>query len=92
MMWGYGGGMGWGAILMTISMLLVLGLIGYGLVALVRYLNPRSSGTAAGVAGAAGSGPEQLLASRFAAGEIDEQEYRHRLDILRDGTRPASRN
>ena len=92
MMWRYGGGMGWGAILMTISALVVLGLIGYGIVVLVRYLNPRSRVTAAGVSGAVDSGPEQLLASRFAAGEIDEQEYRHRLDILREGTRPAARN
>ncbi|HET6503526.1 MAG TPA: SHOCT domain-containing protein [Amycolatopsis sp.] len=27
--------------------------------------------------------PEQLLAERFARGEIDEEEYRHALDILR---------
>ncbi|MFE9172176.1 SHOCT domain-containing protein [Streptomyces kebangsaanensis] len=37
--------------------------------------------------------PERLLAERFARGEIDEDEYRRRLDVLRQnsgppGTRP----
>ena len=27
--------------------------------------------------------PEQMLAARFARGEVDETEYRHRLDVLR---------
>lgn len=31
--------------------------------------------------------PEQLLAERFARGEIDEAEYRHKLDVLRGVTR-----
>ncbi len=30
-----------------------------------------------------GSGAEQTLAARFAAGDIDEQEYRARLEVLR---------
>ncbi len=29
--------------------------------------------------------PEQLLAERFARGEIDEDEYRRRLEVLRTG-------
>jgi putative membrane protein len=35
--------------------------------------------------------PEQLLAERFARGEIDEDEYRRRLDVLREtaGPRPT---
>ncbi|WP_454385834.1 SHOCT domain-containing protein [Streptomyces sp. JNUCC 63] len=33
--------------------------------------------------------PEQLLAERFARGEIDEDEYRRRLDVLRQNSRPA---
>lgn len=32
--------------------------------------------------------PEQLLAERFARGEIDEDEYRRRLAVLRDATGP----
>lgn len=30
-----------------------------------------------------GGGPEQLLAERYARGEIDEEEYRERLSVLR---------
>jgi putative membrane protein len=30
-----------------------------------------------------GASPEQLLAERFARGEIDEEEYRRRLAVLR---------
>ncbi|MEU8585850.1 SHOCT domain-containing protein [Streptomyces sp. NPDC048664] len=30
------------------------------------------------------SGPEQVLAERFARGEIDEEEYRRRLEVLRE--------
>ncbi|MHB9857451.1 SHOCT domain-containing protein [Streptomyces sp. YIM S03343] len=35
--------------------------------------------------------PEELLAERFARGEIDEDEYRRRLDVLREtaGPRPT---
>jgi putative membrane protein len=31
---------------------------------------------------------EQVLAEWFAHGQIDEQEYRERLDVLRGGPRP----
>ena len=34
-------------------------------------------------------GPEQILARRFAAGEIDEEEYRRRLAALRTPTGPV---
>jgi len=30
-----------------------------------------------------GESPEDILRRRFAAGEIDEAEYQHRLDVLR---------
>jgi putative membrane protein len=33
---------------------------------------------------AAPSGAEEVLAQRFARGEIDEDEYRHRRDALRE--------
>jgi putative membrane protein len=36
--------------------------------------------------------PEQLLAERFARGEIDEQEYHHRVDVLRGGSRPLAKS
>jgi putative membrane protein len=77
MMWQYGNGMGsWGFGLMTAGNLLVWALIVVGVVALLRHLNR---------IGQAGTRPtaEELLAERFARGEISEQEYRDRLDVLR---------
>ena len=35
--------------------------------------------------------PEQILAERLAAGGIDEDEYRRRLDALRGAAKPARR-
>jgi putative membrane protein len=75
MMWQYGNGMGtWGPILMTAANLLFWALVVVGVIVLVRSLRrapadrPRA---------------EELLAERFARGEIGEQEYRERLDVLR---------
>ena len=85
MMWWYGNGNGmdgWGYGLMTVSMVLFWGLVIYGVIALVRHLGRQDSPAAARPR------PEQLLAERFAHGQIDEQEYRLRLDALRDGPQP----
>ncbi len=54
---------------MTIVLLFVLALVG-GLTMLSR--GPKKT-------------PEQLLAERFAKGEIDEEEYTRRLSVLRMG-------
>jgi putative membrane protein len=35
--------------------------------------------------GARPTGPEEILAQRYARGEIEDDEYRHRLDTLRHG-------
>jgi putative membrane protein len=35
---------------------------------------------------------EDILAERFARGEIDEREYRHRLDVLHSGRRPSDQD
>jgi putative membrane protein len=79
MMWGYGSGMGvWGYTLMTISTVLFWALIIGGVIALVRYFARADRST-----GDTRTAPEQVLAERFAAGEIDEQEYQQRLDVLR---------
>ena len=84
MMFWYGNGMsGWGYVLMTASMVLFWGLVAFAIVALVRYANrtpqqftsPPPPHT-----------PEQVLAERFARGEIDEDEYQRRLEILRANT------
>jgi putative membrane protein len=38
-----------------------------------------------------GTSPEQTLGDRYARGEIDEQEYRTRLDVLRAGQQQQRR-
>ena len=80
MMW-YGDGMGgWGFALMAVSTVVFWGALITGGIALFRYLNRTAAkpGTAE-----TRPTPEQLLAERFARGEIDQEEYRQRLDTLR---------
>lgn len=88
MMWWYGPGMGgWGFGLMTVSTVLLWVLIILGLIALVRHLR-----TSSNRAPQARPAPEELLAERFARGEIDEQEYRRRLDTLHGGSSPLTKS
>ncbi|NJC72442.1 hypothetical protein HC031_22375 [Planosporangium thailandense] len=78
MMYGYGMG-GWGYLFMIVSSLLFWGLLITGIVVLVRHVGgSRSTGVTA-------ARPEQILAERYARGEIDDEEYRRRLDTLRRG-------
>ena len=72
MYWGYGSG--WGYMLMAVSMLLFWGLVIGGIVVAVR---------AVGRGSPAGPDPQQILAERFARGEIDDTEYRARRAALR---------
>jgi putative membrane protein len=77
MMWQYGNGMdGWGFGLMTVGNLIVWALIVVGVVALLRHLNRGDATERRPTA-------EELLAERFARGDVTEQEYRERLDVLR---------
>lgn len=78
MMWQYGSGTGgWGLGLMTVGTLLVWVLVVVGVIVLIRHV--RRSGSAG-----ARRTAEEVLADRFARGEIAEKEYRDRLDVLRD--------
>ncbi len=87
MMWWYGNGMGaWGYTLMTVSMLVFWGLVVFGVVALVRHLGRQDRSVTAGQ-----PSPEQVLATRFVHGQIDEQEYRERLDVLRGEPRALAK-
>ena len=82
MMWWYGNDMnGWGYALMTVSMVLFWGLVAVAVIAMVRYFGRQNGSVTARPT------PEQVLAERFARGEIDEVEYRERLDVLRGGPR-----
>ncbi|MER6397176.1 hypothetical protein ABT263_14155 [Kitasatospora sp. NPDC001603] len=93
---------GWGYGLLALLLLLVLAVLVLAAVALVRHLSRTSRGArpvppgpwaATGPAGpprrALSPTAEQLLAERFARGEIDTVEYRHRLDVLRDAGGPG---
>jgi putative membrane protein len=78
----YGNGMsGWGYALMTVSTTLFWGLLIVATIALVRYL--RRTSQPAGNPPIHRSTPEQLLAERYARGEIDEEEYQRRMTTLR---------
>ncbi|WP_063053484.1 SHOCT domain-containing protein [Nocardia arthritidis] len=84
MMFWYGDGMsGWGYGLMTVGMVLFWALVIAGVILTVRYLAQPS----APVGGAPIVRPsaEQVLAERFARGEIDADEYHQRLATLRGG-------
>ena len=72
----------WNWALMMIGMVGFWGLIAWAFVALVRSTD-RSQGDTR-------RSPEQILAERFAAGEIDNDEYCERLEALRS-TKTAAR-
>ncbi len=82
MFWYEHGVSGWGWFAMTFGMVLFWAvIIGVG-VLLYRAVNTprdRAPGDTP-----PGHSPEQLLAERFARGEIDEDEYRRRLSALRE--------
>ena len=88
MMW-YGDGhmSGWWYALTGVGNVLFWGLLIMGIVLLVRYL-----GRTQAMAGGTARTPEQILAERFARGEIDEDEYHRRLDTLRAGHGPLTRS
>ena len=75
---------GWGWTAMTAGMIFFWALLFTGVVLLVRSLTRdthRPTATAS---------PELLLAGRFARGDIDAEEYQHRLDTLRGHGRPRA--
>lgn len=84
MYWGNGMG-GWGMVLMTVSSLLFWALVIVGIVAVVRYIgrDARRSGPEM-----RGPTPQQTLAERFARGDIDEEQYTRRRQVL-DTTTPT---
>ncbi|MFK4145373.1 SHOCT domain-containing protein [Streptomyces sp. NPDC004065] len=89
MMYWYPHGMnGWGWFAMSLGTVLFWAVLITAGVLLFRALN-RGSGPAAGQPydPVRRPTPEQLLAERFARGEVDEEEYRRRLAVLRQETR-----
>ncbi len=74
---------GWNWALMMIGMVAFWGFVIWAVMAFVRSPN-RSRRDGSGSPSA-----EQILAERLAAGEIDGDEYRHRLDVLRPNKVPS---
>lgn len=68
--WGW-----WNWAAMTMVMVGVWGLIAWLVVVAVRTAGPQASPAPTA---------EEILAARFAAGEIDDAEYRRRLDVARE--------
>jgi putative membrane protein len=85
MYWGHGMS-GWGYLAMALSTVAFWGVLITGIVLLARYLGGgyRASRPPTTV------DPQQILAERFARGEIDEQEYHSRLATLRGTGHAAS--
>ncbi|MFJ9841620.1 SHOCT domain-containing protein [Kitasatospora sp. NPDC101155] len=91
MMFWYDGGWGWGGWLaMAVFMVVFWALVIAGVVALVHYLTGARHGhqpgptPPSGEPGSDSRAAEDLLAERFARGEIDEDEYRRRIAVLRE--------
>ncbi|MBH0123742.1 SHOCT domain-containing protein [Rhodococcus zopfii] len=84
MMFWYGDGMsGWGYVLMTVAMVLFWALVIAGIVLLVRALSPGPQvGPPPVPPPVPEPTPESILATRFAHGEIDEDEFRRCLEVL----------
>jgi putative membrane protein len=68
---------------MTVSMVLFWGLVIFGIVAMARSWGRGDQVRRAPLTA------EEILAERFARGEIDEVEYRERLDVLGGRTSPT---
>ena len=78
-MYYYGSGMnGWALTLMIIGNVVFWGLLIVAAVALIRYTKRGQVDSSSPTA----SIPEQILAQRFARGDIDEDEYTRRLQVL----------
>ena len=79
MWWPDHDGGSWAFAFMGLGMLLFSGVLIVGIILLLRYLGPRRNGASEQ------SSAERWLAERYARGEIDEHEYRQRLQVLRGG-------
>ena len=80
---------GWGYTGMAIGMVLFWALIIVAIIALIRFNTGAIQNRPAAQPQPYSDheSPEQLLAGRFARGEVDETEYRHRLEVLRTAPR-----
>jgi len=77
---------GWAWVFMGFGSVLFWAALIIGIVALVRHLSGSNQ------LGGGRTTAEELLAQRFARGEIDEAEYRQRLATLADRTQATNRS
>ncbi|KDE97167.1 putative membrane protein [uncultured Mycobacterium sp.] len=84
--YGYGWGNGWGGggILMTVLMFVLLVAVIVAIIFAVRHLSGSASPHHRGGPGPEGMRAEDRLADRFARGEVDEDEFRQRMTLLRE--------
>jgi putative membrane protein len=80
MMYWYTGSAGWGYGLMIVSMVAFWGLVIAGIVLLLRGTGSDRAQTP--IPAGPIEDPRQVLAQRYARGEIDETDYRQRLRVL----------
>jgi putative membrane protein len=79
MMYYYGPGMnGWALTLMIVGNVIFWGLLIIAAIAFIRYTKRGQVDSASHTAPT----PQQILAQRFARGDIDEDEYTRRLQVL----------
>jgi putative membrane protein len=91
MMYPYGEHMsGWGYALGIIGMVLFWAVLVLAIAAAVRYLDRKRRESFPPPPPPPPPTAEQVLAERFARGEIDADEYRQRLDTLRQAERSAA--
>ena len=90
MMYPYGDHMsGWGYALGITGMVLFWAVLVLAIAAVFRYLDRKRGESFPPTPPAPPPTAEQVLAERFARGEIDADEYRQRLDTLRQAGRSA---
>jgi len=82
-MWNHGwGGGGW--IMMGLVMVVFWGVVITLVVLAVRYFTSDRGGSRGPQQGPSANRAEDLLAERFARGDIDEDEFRRRMTLLRE--------
>lgn len=82
-MWNHGWGVG-GWIMMGLVMVVFWGVVITLVVLAVRYFTSDRGGNAGPQQGPRVNRAEELLAERFARGDIDEDEFRRRMTLLRE--------
>ncbi len=86
--WMWGNGWGWGGILMMVLMVVLVVAVIVAIIFAVRYLSGSGSLHQRGGPGSEWTRAEDRLADRFAQGEIDEEEFRKRMTLLREHRSP----